>query len=64
MTTEEGSTMQQEFLVHAQYSVPYADTVSAVREALEADGVTSLRFGTNIAGDAVREAPLTHAETR
>ena len=58
MTTEEGSTMQQEFLVHAQYSVPYADTVKAAREALEADGYTSVRFATNCAGHGVLVATV------
>lgn len=50
--------MQKEFLVHAQYSVPYADTVKAAQDALEADGYTSVRYATNYAGHGVLVATV------
>ena len=50
--------MQREFMVHAQYSVPYADTVAAAREALEADGYTAVQYATNHAGHGVLVATV------
>ena len=58
VTTEEDTTMEKEFLVHAQYSVPYAETVNAVRDALEVDGYTGVHFATNYAVHGVLVATV------
>lgn len=50
--------MQHQFMIHAEYSVPYADTVQAARQALEADGYTQIRLTVDYSGHHILVATV------
>jgi hypothetical protein len=49
--------------VHAEYGVPYADTLAAVRQELEAEGCNHVEVGTDQGGHIVLIAQLPAAGT-